>query len=226
MKKKTLIKKLKGCPVTDENCKNLITRIEDTLLSFPDDVEIENFTSLNTFLKNGGLAQTTLSVDAQPRDDKTIQKELEIILNELHTWVARQVKSGEVYAAEAARLNQKRRINIILRFFVWGIFIAFAIIAAVFTGLRLKNGEDTYKWVPEIIGCADLIIGIGFAIYEQVDDYRNKKNHKNAQREIESLNGDTSVAKSVFGPAIVDNSTKIYNYNQSKKPEDENGEER
>lgn len=177
MKKKDLLKKLNNNTVTDESCKNLIVRITDTLLTFPDNVEIENFTSLNEFFNNGGFNQTRINSDSQPRDIETIQKELEMILNALQDWAKREGQKREVKSVGNDWLcgQQQKNFKASLIFFI--VFAVITVAVCVSSILDACGVLTPDGLASGICGSLDFFCGVGFFIDERIRDKKVKGMH-------------------------------------------------
>ena len=223
MKKIEFLELLESGLPAEDTIGRLIERIKDTLRSFPDDIEIDEFTSLKTFVKEGGF--TTTQLDSHKRD---IYSELNMILTELQTWVDNQVSAGKVYSVEASLQSKKLSNHWKTRMFFMGLFAVVAIVAAIFTFLRFKSGEDSYRFLPEIIGLVDLILGVFFFILEQIDDKNSIKRYEAAKEAIDS-NDEEAISKHVEQTKIIIKNSgnykswfsKVINNYKSKDREDD-----
>lgn len=206
MTKKELIKLVKNTvndPTNEADCKDLAVRIEDVLCAFDGDTELEESVSIREF-RAAAKAKSYAKSALNPGQHE-LRADLQAVLTELRTWVERQIKSGRVYAAETKKQHRKRRAGRILRALFLTVFGALAVLAVVFTVLRLRGGENSYTWVPEIIGCVDLVIGIAFTIYEQWDDGRKDAIHTGAEEAVEKGKEDDYIVK-------IENSTVVHGW--------------
>lgn len=222
MKKKELLKMIRNSTImhsTDgyrELYKNYYNSIECTLYAFSDNAEIE-ISSVKQFKSSDDFERFVRNSSSGD-----IERLLSNIVSDIRTWIDNR-------PAEVAVLNKRSRAKKVWFAIFTVVIIATIIAAIVLEGLKISGKfNETLGWVSDAVDGLGLVTGLAFFLYEKIDDLRKNSVHKDYEAAVQSGQDEVfcekyNVAKSVFGPATVNNSKVINNvtnnYYNGKKDE-------
>ena len=156
-----------------------VNRITDTLSAIPEEVDLGNMESVENFKQSGmfgicNFPKSRESANEYENERTRILSDLQCIRTELATWI-RNNKSflQYCYSVTLHSKYRKRRIGIIVAL---GLIAISAVILSIlkWCGKGIIIGSTEID-VGELVGLIDLVVGIGFGIYELIDDARITK---------------------------------------------------
>lgn len=166
--KNLLYQKLGRLQGEDKVYADKIDNIFDILNVMPEDVDFENFSSVNYFLK----------CDFTSRLDE-LGQHIDNMLGELREWVSKNTVKSEGYVMNA--LNRRTRI-ILFSFLAVIIVLALAAIACTIAHAILGDAFSEGDTIAEIIGTSDFVIGVIGFVVERFDDLGKREVRAEAEK--------------------------------------------